>query len=88
MKILGLLFALFILASCSSSRIDRKIDDVSWDSLADESYLRWGEKRLEQFASQDQDVVNCYKGEARETLEQYKRDYMTKGQTPYYCLIS
>lgn len=86
MKTFGLLLTLLILASCSSSRIDRKIDDVSWDSLADESYLRWGEKRLEQYASKDQQVVNCYKGEAKETLDQYKRDYITKGQTPYYWL--
>ena len=85
MKTLSFLFALLFFASCSTSRIDRKIDDVTWDSLADESYLRWGETRLTK-ANPDHAVVNCYKGEAKETLDKYKRDYITKGQTPYYWL--
>jgi hypothetical protein len=41
MKTIVLTISLLILASCSTSRIHRKIDDVTWDSLADESYLRW-----------------------------------------------
>lgn len=85
MKTIGLLFVILFFASCSSSRLDRKIDDVTWDSLADESYLRWGENRLEK-ANPDHTVVNCYKGKAQATLDQYKKDYLTKGQTPYYWL--
>ena len=85
MKTFIITFALFFLASCSTSRIDRKIDDVTWDSLADESYLRWGENRLLK-ANPDHKVVNCYKGEAGKTLESFKKDYITKGQEPYYWL--
>jgi hypothetical protein len=73
MKTIAVTLALLFLASCSTSRIDRKIEDVTWDSLADESYLRWGENRLDQ-ANPEHKVVNCYKGEAKETLEQYKKD--------------
>jgi tetratricopeptide (TPR) repeat protein len=86
MKTILLLATLIILASCSSSRIDRKIDDVTWDSLADESYLRWGENRLKANANPDHTVVKCYQGKAKETLETYKKDYLAKGQTPYYWL--
>ncbi len=81
-----ILLALLTLVGCSSSRIDRKIDDVTWDSLADESYLRWGEKRLEKFAHRDHAVVQCYQGKETETLTQYKRDFITKGASPYYWL--
>ena len=85
MKTIAVTFALLFLASCSTSRIDRKIEDVTWDSLADESYLRWGENRLDQ-ANPEHKVVNCYKGEAKETLDQYKKDYISKGESPYYWL--
>lgn len=86
MKTISLIFTLLVLVSCSSSRIDRKIDDVTWDSLADESYLRWGEGRLNKNAHPDHSVVNCYQGKAKDTLEMYKKDYLTKGKTPYYWL--
>lgn len=86
MKTITLLSLLMILASCVSTRIDRKIDDVTWDSLADESYLRWGETRLKKNANAGDDVVNCYQGKAKQTLEKYKKDYLSKGQTPYYWL--
>lgn len=74
------------LYSCSSSRIDRKINDASWDSLADESYLRWGEERLKRNAKTEHQVVACYQGDSKETLEIYKKDYLTKNQDPYYWL--
>lgn len=77
---------LIFLAACSSSRIDRKIDDVAWDSLADESYLRWGEKRLKKDANPNHTVVNCYKGKTKETLELYKKEYLTRKDEPYYWL--
>lgn len=86
MKTIAITFILFTLVSCSSSRIDRKINDVTWDSLADESYLRWGETRLEQYANKDHDVVGCYQGKEKSTLDKYKKDFLTKGQTPYYWL--
>jgi tetratricopeptide (TPR) repeat protein len=79
-------FILLALVSCSTSRIDRKIEDVTWDSLADESYLRWGEGRLNKHANPDHRVVNCYKGKAQETLNKYKQDYISKSETPYYWL--
>lgn len=86
MKTLSLLALLMFLASCSSSRIDRKIEDSSWDSLADESYLRWGEQRLEKIANSEHQVIGCYKGDAKETLESFKKNYLTKNQDPYYWL--
>jgi tetratricopeptide (TPR) repeat protein len=86
MKHIALLSTLLILASCSTSRIDRKIDDVTWDSLADESYLRWGENRLEKYKKSEHQVVSCYQGKAQETLETYKKDFLTKGQSAYYWL--
>jgi tetratricopeptide (TPR) repeat protein len=86
MKTLSLIIPLLILASCSTSRIDRKIEDVTWDSLADESYLRWGKARLAKNANPDHSVVSCYQGKAKDTLEKYKKDFLTKGQTPYYWL--
>lgn len=86
MKTFASLLILLVFASCSSSRIDRKISDVSWDSLADESYLRWGENRLEKHAKTEHEVVGCYLGEADDTLEGYKKNYLTKNQDPYYWL--
>ena len=86
MKILtSFLFILFF-ASCSSSRIDRKIDDSSWDLLADETYLRWGESRLEKAVKPELAVIGCYLGETKKTLEGFKKDYLTKNQDPYYWL--
>lgn len=86
MKTITLLSLLIFFASCVSTRIDRKIDDVTWDSLADESYMRWGETRLKKNARAGDDVVKCYQGKSKETLEKYKKDYLTKGQEPYYWL--
>lgn len=86
MKTTMIIFALILLASCSTSRIDRKIEDVKWDSLADESYLRWGEGRIEKHASSQHPVINCYKGKAKETLVQYKKNYEKLVSTPYYWL--
>ncbi|HXH30098.1 MAG TPA: tetratricopeptide repeat protein [Bacteriovoracaceae bacterium] len=85
MKTLTPILILFLLASCATQRLDRKIDDAGWDSLADESYLRWGEKRL-QSTKTEHEVTKCYQGKARETLVQYKKDYLTKGQQTYYWL--
>lgn len=86
MKTLLMTIALFAMVSCSTSRIDRKINDVTWDSLTDESYLRWGQSRLEKHASSTHKVVNCYQGHAKETLEKYKKDFLDDSQTPYYWL--
>lgn len=86
MKNFLVLTILLVIASCSSSRLDRKIDDVTWDSLADESYLRWGEQRLKASANPDHEVVGCYQGKAKETLVKFKKDFITKGQSPYYWL--
>jgi tetratricopeptide (TPR) repeat protein len=86
MKTAAITFVLLFLASCSSSRIDRKIEDVTWDSLADESYLRWGESRLQKFANKDHDVVNCYQGKEQQTLDKFRRDFLVKSETPYYWL--
>ena len=86
MKTFALLAILLIFVSCSSSRIDRKIDNAAWDSLADESYLRWGESRLKKTAKSEYEVVACYSGDASKTLNSYKKDYLVKNQTPYYWL--
>jgi tetratricopeptide (TPR) repeat protein len=86
MKTSLIIVALILLASCSSSRIERKIEDHKWDSLADESYLRWGESRLEKYGSNQYDVIECYKGKAKETLDKYKKNYEKLVDTPYYWL--
>ena len=86
MKTIIAITTLLFLASCSTSRIDRKINDVTWDSLADESYLRWGEERLKNSANPEHKVVSCYQGKAKDTLDTYKKDFLAKGQTPYYWL--
>jgi hypothetical protein len=78
MKEFFILFSLFMLASCSSSRLDRKIDDAAWDSLADETYLRWGEKRLDKLPDGKEAVVSCYQGESQDTLELYKKEYLVR----------
>ena len=85
LKIMMILFFVF-LGACSSHRIDRKISDSSWDSLADESYLRWGEKRLSKEPSSANAVVKCYQGEASQTLEQYKREYLSRKEETHYWL--
>jgi tetratricopeptide (TPR) repeat protein len=86
MKTSILIAVLIFLASCSSSRIERKIDNEGWDALADESYLRWGDKRLKAVGKEQQAVVGCYLGDAKETLKQYKLDYEKKKDSPYYWL--
>jgi tetratricopeptide (TPR) repeat protein len=83
MKIAICLSLLVLLVSCSSQRIDRKIENGAMDSLADESYLRWGGHRLKS-ASPNDTVVNCYRGKTKETLELYKREYLTRKDDPYY----
>lgn len=82
---MNLLLTFLILTSCASQRIDRKIKDPSWDSLADESYLRWGEDRLNQ-GQNEHKVIDCYQGKVKETLDSYKKDYLQKNQSPYYWL--
>jgi tetratricopeptide (TPR) repeat protein len=86
MKVFFVSIILMFIVSCSSSRIDRKINDVTWDSLADESYLRWGESRLRKFAKKEHEVVKCYQGEVNETLQQYRKDFITKNQNSLYWL--
>jgi tetratricopeptide (TPR) repeat protein len=86
MKTLSIILLLFFLVSCSSGRIDRKIEDSTWDSLADESYLRWGTKRLEANGKKKFQVIGCYLGDSAETLESYKKDYLSKNQESYYWL--
>jgi tetratricopeptide (TPR) repeat protein len=86
MKLIFLIMLSLFFVACSSSRIERKINDVTWDSLADESYLRWGESRLQKYVVKDHPVVKCYQGEVKETLQQYRKDYLTKNQHPLYWL--
>lgn len=85
MKGIWTMFIFLFLVSCSSSRIERRIDDVTWDSLADESYLRWGDQRL-QAARSHHIVVDCYRGKTNEILEQYKKEYLTRKDGPYYWM--
>lgn len=86
MKEFTVIFTLLALISCSSQRIDRKINDSSWDSLASETYLRWGENRLDKVTDSKQSVVNCYKGQTKETLEIFKKEYLVRKEDPNYWL--
>lgn len=81
-----LLSLLAFLVSCSSGRIERKIHDSNWDSLADESYLRWGEKRLVKDANPNHTVVKCYQGKSKEALALFRKEYLQRKDDPYYWL--
>lgn len=83
MKIIAILF---FIVSCSSSRIERKIEDITWDTLADETYLRWGEDRLSKHANTNHKVVQCHKGEVKQTLIQYRTNFASKESDQYYWL--
>lgn len=86
MKNILFLISFLFLTACSTSRIDRKIDDVTWDSLADESYLRWGQERLNKSANPDHKVISCYQGKVKDTLEGYKKDFLNNSKNPSYWL--
>ncbi len=86
MKTIFIISLLIVLASCSSKRADRKINDSSWDTLASESYLRWGDTRLQKNARQDHLVVRCYQGKVKEALDLYKKDFIAKSQHSNYFL--
>lgn len=75
-----------LLGSCSSSRINRKIQDPSWDALADESYLRWDESRLNQLKDNKREVVKCYQGNFSTALEAYKAQFSSKERSQSYWL--
>ncbi len=74
---------LLLLISCSSSRIERKIDDSSWDAFADESFMRWSNKRLSSSSSLKK-VLGCYSGEVDKTLNVLKVNLSKKDL--YYWL--
>jgi tetratricopeptide (TPR) repeat protein len=76
---------LALLAACSSQRMDRKISDASWDSMAEESFIRWGDNRLKDISA-EHPVAKCYQGKTKETLEGFKKEYLTKSKEPYYWL--
>jgi tetratricopeptide (TPR) repeat protein len=81
-----LIVLLFFIVSCSSSRIERKIEDMTWDTLADETYLRWGEERLTKHANPSHKVVQCHQGEIRQTLNQFRTHFTSTEDDPYYWL--
>jgi tetratricopeptide (TPR) repeat protein len=83
-KISGL-FCLLLMVACSTPRMDRRITDASWDSMGEESFLRWGDGRLKHVAA-EHPVANCYQGKTKETLERYKKEYLTMNKAPYYWL--
>ncbi len=86
MKTLLVLAILSLLASCSSTRLERKISDASWDLLGDESFLRWSEVRLQKKAGVGPKVISCYQGETQEALETYRLNYLEKQQRSDYWL--
>ena len=83
MKIIALLV---FIVSCSSSRIERKIEDVTWDTLADETYLRWTDDRLSKLANPNHKVVKCHQGEVKQALIQFRSSFPLKENDPYYWL--
>lgn len=85
MKGMFFFFILVFLASCSSQRLERKIADANWDALADETFLRWDNQRLKA-ASSPMTVVGCYKGKTSQTLELYKKEYLTRKDDPLYWI--
>jgi len=81
-----ILILLFFVVSCSSSRIERKIEDITWDTLADETYLRWGEERLNKHANPNHKVVQCHQGEVKQTLNHFRTSFTAKENDQYYWL--
>ena len=86
MKMIFIISLLILVASCSSTRVDRKIEDQSWDSLANESYLRWSDTRLQKNARPDHIVVRCYQGQVKEALDIYKKDFIANSKNSNYFL--
>ena len=80
MKMIYLLLP-FIIVSCASPRLDRKIAQENLDSLSDETYLRYNDARL---SKSDDRVSRCYKGETDQVLKEYRELYLKKDQDPEY----
>lgn len=86
MKLL-LIYPLILLFAigCASSRLERSITDSSWDSLSDESFLRWGAKRLKT-VEKDFDVIGCYNGKGKEAKKAFKKNYLNDSDKPFYWI--
>lgn len=80
MKIIHLVL-LFILVSCSSQRLQRKIAHQDLDGLSDETFLRYNDARL---AQSEERVSRCYKGETEVVLKEYRELFLKKDQDPRY----
>jgi tetratricopeptide (TPR) repeat protein len=83
MKSTIIVMFLSTLVSCSSSRIERKINDKNWDALANETYLRWGDERLQ---GTTEEVVKCYQGKSSDALDSFRKNYLLKSENPHYWL--
>lgn len=73
-------FLLFF-ASCASPRLERKIADQNYDSLSDETYLRYNDARLSESKTL---VSRCYKGESEDVLQEYREKFLKKDQDQEY----
>jgi uncharacterized protein HemY len=72
---------LLFLASCASPRLERKIADQSFDSLSDETFLRYNDARLSESKTL---VSRCYKGESEKVLKEYREKFLKKDQDSEY----
>ncbi len=83
MKSTLIISLLVFLASCSSSRLERKIADDSFDSLSDETFLRYNDARLSESKTL---VSRCYSGDSEEVLQEYREKFLKKEQNPEYWI--
>ena len=86
MKSPSFLLALFLFIACSSQKRLNKIADSDWDSMSQESFVRWDSKRLASFDQKDQLIQGCYKGDIEQSLQEYKKRFLKKDEQPYYWL--
>lgn len=83
MKIL-LLFSSLILIACSHGpSINRTIPVSQWDSLKEESVMRWDKERLSSLTSAN---ALCYQGEVEKGLEALKNSFYERRTDSHYWI--
>lgn len=83
MKMMLFLFT-FILVSCSHGpSMNRTIPVAQWDSLKEESVMRWDQQRLTSLSSANS---LCYQGEVEKGLESLKESFYQRRTDSHYWI--
>lgn len=84
---LFLLLSLSLLVACASKRDNiYKVSDASWDSLSEESFVRWDDQRLITARVSDNTVIKCHAGKTDKALKEYREQYNKRSNNPHYWL--